>query len=93
MSHYVVTYAYSADTAARDAVRPTHREYLASLPELVLSGPTDADGAFMIFDADSAATVEKLLDGDPFTTDGRIIAERSVVGWTPVLGRLAPSLA
>jgi uncharacterized protein YciI len=88
MSFFVVTYAYTPDVAARDAVRATHREWLASLGDtLVLSGPTDADGAFLVFEDESAAAVEKTLDADPFVVDGRIVGARSVAGWTPVLGR------
>ncbi|GAA4667394.1 YciI family protein [Kineococcus glutinatus] len=92
MPHFVATYAYTDDTAARDATRPEHRRYLASLGErLVLSGPTDADGAVLVFEAGSAAEVEEILDADPFTRDG-IVAARTLVGWNPVLGRLHPQL-
>jgi len=87
--HVVATYAYTSDTAARDAVRPAHREYLASLDALLLSGPTDAGGAVLVFDADSPAVVEGLLDADPFVTHGGIVAERAVVAWDVVLGRWA----
>jgi uncharacterized protein YciI len=90
---FVVTYAYTPDSAARDEVRPTHRAWLASLGDtLVLSGPTDADGAFLVFEADGAAAVEALVDADPFVVDGRVVARRDVVGWNPVLGRLIDHL-
>lgn len=83
-----MTYAYTPDTAARDEVRPAHRAWLASLGEpLVVSGPTDADGAFLVFEAGSAAAVEALVDADPFVLDGRVVGSHAVVGWTPVLGR------
>jgi uncharacterized protein YciI len=88
MPLFVVTYDYTPDVAARDAVRPAHREWLASLGDaLVLSGPTDADGAFLVFEGESAAAVEAVLDADPFFVDGRVVGARSVAGWTPVLGR------
>lgn len=88
MSFFVVTYAYTADTAARDEVRPAHRAWLASLGDvLVLSGPTDAEGAFLVFEAATAAEVGTTLDADPFHLDGRIVGARTVAGWTPVLGR------
>ena len=92
MPHVVATYAYTADTAARDAVRATHREYLASLGGLLLSGPTSsagADGAVLVFEAGSPAEVEALLDADPFVTHGGIVAERTVAAWDVVLGRWA----
>ena len=92
MPFFVATYAYTEDTSALDAVRPEHRAYLAGLGErLVLSGPTDADGAVLVFDVDSAADVEGILDDDPFTRAG-LVASRPVVGWTPVLGRLRSAL-
>jgi uncharacterized protein YciI len=84
--HFVATYAYTDDTTTRDAVRPAHREYLGSLDALLLSGPTDADGALLVFEAGSADEVEALLDADPFAVHGGIVASRTVVGWQVVLG-------
>lgn len=89
MPRFVATYTYTPDTAARDAVRPAHRDYLATLDELLLSGPTDDGRAVLVFEAGSAADVERLLDADPFTTAGGIVAERSLVGWDVVRGRWA----
>jgi uncharacterized protein len=82
---FVVTYDYTDDVQAQDEVRPRHRDYLRGLGENLVSGPTDAGGAFLIFDAASAEEVEGLLDQDPFKLAG-VIRERRVVGWTPVLG-------
>ncbi|NAZ76901.1 hypothetical protein GTQ99_15945 [Kineococcus sp. T13] len=93
MPHFVARYEYTSDTAARDEVRPVHREWLASLGDtLIMSGPTDAGGAVLVFEAADAAGVQALLDADPFVTDGRVVAARSVVGWTVVLGRLKDAL-
>ncbi|GAA0308896.1 YciI family protein [Kineococcus aurantiacus] len=92
MPYFAATYAYTPDTQTRDAVRPAHREYLASLEQLVLSGPTDDDGALLLFEAPDAAAVEALLDADPFHLDGRVVGSRRVVGWNPVLGRLKSAL-
>ena len=92
MPYFVATYAYTSDSAARDEVRPVHREWLSTLGDaLVLSGPTDADGAVLVFEAADAAAVEGLLDQDPFHDSG-IVASRAVVGWNPVKGRLLPAL-
>jgi len=91
--YFVATYAYTADSAKRDEVRATHRGWLASLGDtLVLSGPTDADGAVLVFEAADADAVHALLDADPFHTEGGIVDARTVAGWNPVLGRLLPSL-
>ena len=87
--HVVATYAYTSDSAARDAVRPAHREYLASLDALLLSGPTDDGRAVLVFEADSPDAVDALLDADPFITHGGIVAERAVTRWNVVLGRWA----
>ena len=90
MPFFVATYEYTADLDARLAVRPRHREFLRGLSPLVASGPTDADGAVLIFDADSAEAVTALLDADPFQVEG-FIRERKVVGWTPVMGHWVES--
>ena len=93
MPYFVATYQYTADTETRDVVRPTHREWLGDLRDtLVLSGPTDADGAVLVFEAEDADAVRTILEEDPFAVQGGIIAETTVVGWTPVLGRLSSSL-
>ena len=92
MPHVVATYRYGPGTGGRrDELRPEHRTYLASLDGLLLSGPTDDDGAVLVFDAASTAEVEALLDADPFVTGG-VVAERSVVGWTVVLGSARAAL-
>jgi uncharacterized protein len=86
LSLFAVTYDYTDDVQAQDAVRPRHRDFLRALDANVASGPTDAGGAFLIFEAASAEAVEALLDADPFALAG-FIRERRVVAWTPVLGR------
>jgi uncharacterized protein YciI len=83
---FVVTYEYTADLRAQDELRPRHRDFIRELDANVASGPTDAGGAFLIFDATSAEEVEGLLDADPFKLAG-FVRERRVVAWTPVLGR------
>ncbi|MBC3763653.1 YciI family protein [Quadrisphaera oryzae] len=88
MAVFVVTYSYTADSARRDALRPTHREWLGTLPGLLVSGPTDADGAVLVFEGASASEVDATVDQDPFVTDGGIVAERRTVGWTVVGGSL-----
>lgn len=91
MPFFIASYEYTGDIDARMLVRPRHREFLSGLGStLVASGPTDADGAILIFDAATADEVEALLDADPFMLEG-FIGERRVVGWTPVLGRWVES--
>ncbi len=91
MPFFVASYEYTEDVDARLLARPRHREFLRGLsPTLVASGPTDAEGAILIFDATSAEEVATLLDADPFQREG-FIRERRVVGWTPALGHWVES--
>jgi uncharacterized protein YciI len=82
---FAVRYAYTDDLDTRSAVRPEHRQFLAAQPTLKGSGPTDDDGALLVFEAESASAVEAILDDDPFATAG-VIASRTVVGWNVVIG-------
>jgi uncharacterized protein YciI len=92
MAIFCATYEYDpAVTATLDEVRPAHRDWLAEQPQLLASGPTDADGAVLIWEGESAAEVEAILDQDPFH-DAGVIAERRVVGWQIVRGRWREAL-
>ena len=89
MPLYLVRYHYTDDAQAQALVRPAHRQYLADLGEvLVGSGPTDDNGAALVFQTDSVDAVTTMVDDDPFRTGG-FIAEWDVVEWTLVLGRWA----
>lgn len=97
MPFFATTYRYVVDSdAARDAVRPAHREYLAGLTSrgaLAVSGPYvggDA-GALLIFEAPTHDEAVALTDADPFVTEG-LVTEVSVREWRPVTGRLAEHL-
>jgi len=79
-----VRYTYVDDTDAVAAARPEHREFLAAQAALRMSGPTDDNGALLIFEGEPAE-VEALTDRDPFVRDG-LVAERTVVTWNVVLG-------
>lgn len=93
MSIYAVHYRYTDDTAAKDAHRPEHREFLNRLlgeGKLLLSGPyTDADGGALIILQGEGTAEETLafLDEDPFRREG-LVAERSIRPWNPVIGSL-----
>lgn len=95
MSIFAVTYTYSDDVALRDAERAAHREYLAGLDELVISGPWGADepaGALLLFRAASADDVRALTARDPFVEKGVVVAQ-DVHAWLPVLGPLKDAFA
>ncbi|WGL52941.1 YciI family protein [Nocardioides sp. BP30] len=81
----VVLYEYGeGTTAVRDELRPAHRDFLDSREGLVLSGPTAAGGAVIVYEADPVE-LEAWLDSDPFWTAGAI-AERVVTEWTIAMG-------
>jgi len=79
---------YTQDKARIAAVRPVHRQYLASLRErgqLAASGPfTDDSGALIIYEAPSREAAEALLQGDPFHKGG-IFLEYALRPWNPVI--------
>lgn len=97
MAIYAVTYRYTDDVAARDRVRPEHREYLRGLADqglLLLSGPFGADGpagALLLFRGADEAEVGAHVEKDPFTTNG-VIAESAIREWEPVIGPLRSAL-
>jgi uncharacterized protein YciI len=71
---YAAIIEYLQDKAKVDALRPTHRQYLASLKEkgqLAATGPfTDQSGALIVYEASSREEAEALLQGDPFYKNG-----------------------
>lgn len=93
MSYFIVFYEYSAAEDELNRVRPTHREYLKSRSELVMSGPYvggDA-GAALIFQADNLEHIEEIVSKDPFMTAG-FIGSWSAREWNPVAGKLVAHL-
>jgi hypothetical protein len=79
---------YAQDRAKIAELRPTHRQYLASLKEkgqLAASGPfTDDSGALIVYEADTAEAAEALLRGDPFHQAGIFVSYR-LRPWNPVI--------
>jgi hypothetical protein len=79
---------YVRDPAKIQAVRPVHRQYLATLKErgqLAVSGPfTDDSGALIVYEASSAEEAEQLLKGDPFHQNGIFVTWR-IRPWNPVM--------
>ncbi len=96
MVRIAVRYVYDPDLANEiAAVRPAHREYLATLVEsgdLIASGPLatpegEAAGALLILQGHDADAARTLLDPDPFWTQG-FITERTFHEWDVVMGSL-----
>ncbi len=75
---FAVIAEYTADKARIAEVRPLHRVHLTKLKEqkkIVVSGPfVDDSGALMIFEAESAEEIERLMSADPFPERGKIPA-------------------
>lgn len=90
MSFYAVRYTYVDDPRV-EQVRPEHRRFLGSLVEaghLKASGPyvdVTPPAALLIFEAASAADVERLLAEDPFQRE-HLVADATITEWNPVLG-------
>ncbi|MDQ3547780.1 MAG: YciI family protein [Chloroflexota bacterium] len=73
MTKFATVFRYGNEDRIAEA-RPRHREYLASLKEqgkLFASGPFEDDsGALIIYEADSVADAEALIESDPFREAG-----------------------
>lgn len=89
MPTFAVNYIYNATAEQLAEVRPTHREWLANQLEagtLLASGPmVHVPAALLIWKADSAESLAKILDNDPFDIAG-FIGEREINEWNPVFG-------
>ena len=87
---------YSQEQEKVNAVRPTHRAYLASLVEknqLFASGPfEDGSGALIIYEADTLDGAEALIAADPFHAAG-VFLRWTVRPWKMVISnpRLMPA--
>ncbi len=82
----IIEYIQDRDRIAQ--VRPTHRQYLATLKQngqLAASGPfTDDSGALIVYEAASAEEAEAILKGDPFHQAG-IFVSWKLRPWNPVI--------
>jgi len=93
MAVFAVTYRYKNEPDTVAAHRPAHREYLRSLigsGGLAAAGPTSGGqvaSAFLLFQAQSATEIEKVLDLDPFWLEG-VIESREILEWTIALGSI-----
>lgn len=90
MPLFTAILTYGEDSARRQEVRPTHREYLRSLLEqgkLVQSGPfTDDSGALIVYEAEDISEAQVLLTNDPFALNG-IIVGADIKEWNVVMQR------
>ncbi len=79
---------YIQDKPQIAELRPTHRQYLASLKEagrLAVSGPlTDDSGALIVYEANTKEEAESYLKGDPFHLGG-VFVSWVIRPWNPVI--------
>lgn len=85
---YAAVIEYLQDADKVNAVRPAHRQYLASLKEkgqLAASGPfTDGYGALIVYEAPTPEAAEQLLRADPFH-DAGIFLSWTMRPWNTVI--------
>ncbi len=95
LTTFAVEYTYDTERSEDIAtLRPTHREFIAALHaegRVLASGPwadNAAPGAMLIVTAQDAAAAQLMLDDDPFHR-ARLITQRTVRAWDPVVGPFA----
>jgi uncharacterized protein YciI len=75
---YAAICKYTPDTSIIARARPSHREYLTGLQnenKLVISGPfSDDKGGLLIYEAESAEEVDKMVREDPFAVHGVFVS-------------------
>lgn len=82
MTTWMIEYVYDDNAAGRDAHRPEHRAYLASLAadnKMPAYGRFTDDGpagALLIAQAETQAEVESMIASDPFSLHGLIDSYR-----------------
>jgi uncharacterized protein YciI len=88
MAKFAAILTYSSDNEKRQAVRPTHRDYLRSLAadgRLLHAGPwADDSGSLIVYEAESLDAAKAILAADPFTTEG-IVTDSVIREWNRVL--------
>jgi uncharacterized protein len=92
MAWFTVETIYTDDRDQLAATRPRHREYLQRLAgegKITGAGPWSDDSAgFVIYRVADRAELDRLLDVDPYTTDG-VAKERAIHEWKLVIGEWA----
>ena len=88
MAKFAVILTYSDANEKRQAVRPSHRDYLRGLVDqgkLLHAGPfADDSGSLIVYEAGSADEVQAILNDDPFSKEG-IITDSVIREWNRVL--------
>lgn len=93
MEYFAVHYIYVDDPDLIARHRPDHRAFLSGLTDrgLVAGGAypeATPPSALLVFKAENAEAVAKLLADDPFRANG-VLKDTRIVRWTPVIGIFA----
>ncbi|MGH2548729.1 MAG: YciI family protein [Thermomicrobiales bacterium] len=88
MAKFALLLTYGTDNEKRQAVRPSHRDYLRGLAadgKLLHAGPwADDSGSLIVYEAESLEEAQAILAADPFTTEG-IVVDSVIREWNRVL--------
>lgn len=88
MAKFALLLTYGTDNEKRQAVRPSHRDYLRGLAadgKLLHAGPwADDSGSLIVYEAESLEEAQAMLAADPFTTEG-IVVDSVIREWNRVL--------
>ena len=95
MPLFTLALRFPASDDRRPQVRSRHREYLDQLKnegKLVAAGPWGNDhGALIVYQAQDAREARKLLDNDPYATEG-VVADAELHEWQPMVGNAGSTL-
>lgn len=89
MARFAVELVFGSDHEKRLAVRPAHREYIASLAEkgvVLAAGPyADDTGALIVYEAADEAALNEIISADPYTP-ANVITKWEIRVWNALLG-------
>ena len=90
MAIYAVLITYD-DREIRDRVRPAHRGFLQEQLDrgvLVSGGPfVDDSGALMVYEVESEAALQEILDQDPYTQTTGCLESITIREWNRIFNR------
>jgi hypothetical protein len=88
VAKFAVLLTYGSDNEKRQAVRPSHRDYLRGLAtdgKLLHAGPwADDSGSLIVYEAENLDEARAILAADPFTIEG-IVTDSVIREWNRVL--------
>lgn len=89
MARFAVELVFGDNRDERLAVRPAHREYVATLVErgvVLAAGPyADETGALLVYEVADEAELREVLAADPYTP-ADVIKETRVHEWQLLMG-------